>query len=287
MGVHEDGRGLHQGRHAQRVAGVFAEHQEGRAVGDEAAVQGDAVHDGGHAELAHAVVDVVAVVAGGVHVLAALPQGQVGAGQVGGAAQQFRQQRPEAVQGVLRRLAAGDGLALRVHRRDEGGGLLGPVLRQFAVDDAALELGGQLGEVAAVVLEAVVPRALVLRAGLLRAPAFVNVGGDLKRRGAPAQGLADQGDFVGAQRRAVALFLALLVRRAEADDGLRADQGRLVGDLAGRLDGGLDRVGAVAVDLGDDVPAVGLEAGRGVVQEPAGVLPWPRTSPSMEMLLSS
>ena len=43
----------------------------------------------------------VAVVAGGVHVLAALPQRQVGAGQVGGAAHQFRQQRAEAVQGVL------------------------------------------------------------------------------------------------------------------------------------------------------------------------------------------
>jgi hypothetical protein len=37
---------------------VVAEGEEGAAVGDEAAVQGHAVHDGGHAELAHAVVDV-------------------------------------------------------------------------------------------------------------------------------------------------------------------------------------------------------------------------------------
>ena len=51
---------FHQRRHAQGVAFVFAEHQESRAEGFHAAVQGEAVHDGAHAELAHAVVNVVA-----------------------------------------------------------------------------------------------------------------------------------------------------------------------------------------------------------------------------------
>ena len=51
---------LHQRGHADGVAAVVAEGQEGAAVGDEAAVQRDAVHDRGHAELAHAVVDVAA-----------------------------------------------------------------------------------------------------------------------------------------------------------------------------------------------------------------------------------
>jgi hypothetical protein len=38
----------------------------------------------------------------------------------------------------------------------------------------------------------------------------------------PAQGFAGQGDLVVAQGGAVALFLALLVRRAESDDGFLA-----------------------------------------------------------------
>ena len=46
---------LHQRGHADRVAAVVAEGQEGAAVGDETAVQRDAVHDRRHAELAHAV----------------------------------------------------------------------------------------------------------------------------------------------------------------------------------------------------------------------------------------
>ena len=54
----EDHPLLHQRRHAQRVARVVGEREEGAAVGNEAAVQRDAVHDRGHAELAHAVVDV-------------------------------------------------------------------------------------------------------------------------------------------------------------------------------------------------------------------------------------
>ena len=84
----------------------------------------------------------------------------------------------------------------------------------------------------------------------------------------PAQRLAGQGDFVLAERRAVAFFLALLVRRAVTDDGLAADEARAVGDLAGGLDGGLHGFRIVPVDLGDHMPAVGLEAFRGVVEEP-------------------
>ncbi len=84
---------FHQCRHANGVAAVIAEGQEGAAVRDETTVQGDAVHDGGHAEFAHAVVDVAATLALGcfhnrtMHVKAkagcALGVGQVGAGQVG------------------------------------------------------------------------------------------------------------------------------------------------------------------------------------------------------------
>ena len=57
---HVDDALLHQGRHADRVARVVAESQEGAAIGNESTMQGDAIHDGSHAKFAHAIVDVTA-----------------------------------------------------------------------------------------------------------------------------------------------------------------------------------------------------------------------------------
>jgi hypothetical protein len=86
----------------------------------------------------------------------------------------------------------------------------------------------------------------------------------------PAQRGAGRGDLVLAQRGAVRTFLAGLGRRAEADGGAAADQHRAFGFG----DGGADRLphflGVVAVDVADHQPAVGLEATRRVVGEPAG-----------------
>ena len=84
----------------------------------------------------------------------------------------------------------------------------------------------------------------------------------------PLQGFAGQGDFLGAQWCAVAVFLALLVRRTEADGGLAADQGWQRA-LARGLDGGLDLFRIVAVDVADHLPVVGFEALGRVVGEPA------------------
>ena len=67
----------------------------------------------------------------------------------------------------------------------------------------------------------------------------------------------------------MALFLALLVGGAEADDGLAADQGRAIAVGAGHFDGGADFVRVVAVDVGHHVPAVAFETLGGVVGEPA------------------
>ncbi|MCY1354613.1 hypothetical protein D9M69_409980 [compost metagenome] len=268
VGVDEEHALLHQRGHAHGVAGVFHEHQEGRAVGDETTVQGDAVHDGAHAELANAIEQVVA---GGVlcgHALAAFPQGQVGAGQVSRAAEEFRQQRTEGVQGVLAGLAAGDGFALGGHFGDIGVGLGGEVGRQLALD-AALEFRGQLRVSGGIGGETLVPGRFAGSAGGLGVPLGIDLGRDFEGRVGPAQGSAGQGDFVVTQRCAVALFLALLVRRAEADHGLAADQGRTVAGLARGLDGGPDLVGVMAVDVADHLPAVGFEALRGVVGEPA------------------
>src|SRR5690606_11331923 len=53
----------------------------------------------------------------------------------------------------------------------------------------------------------------------------------------PLQEVPGFADFGLAQRRAVAVFLALLVGRTIANDGLATDQSRLVGVGASLLDG--------------------------------------------------
>ena len=90
---------LHQGGHADGVAAVVAKGQERAAKGDEAAMQGHAVHDGGHAEFAHAIVDVAATVGLAVSTDAQRRRGrslrEVGAGQVGAAPEEFGQSHGE------------------------------------------------------------------------------------------------------------------------------------------------------------------------------------------------
>lgn len=66
----------------------------------------------------------------------------------------------------------------------------------------------------------------------------------------------------------MAFLLARLVGGAETDDRLAADEGGLVGVGAGLFDGRLHGGGIVTVHIADDVPVVGLEAGRGIVEEP-------------------
>ena len=56
---HKNAALFHNGRHAQGVAGVIGEHQEGAAVGDKAAVQSHAIHDGRHAKFTHTVGNIV------------------------------------------------------------------------------------------------------------------------------------------------------------------------------------------------------------------------------------
>ena len=59
----------HDGRQAHGVFGLIRKGHEGARIRDEAAVQGQAVHDRAHAELAHAVGNVVAGVRAGLEVL--------------------------------------------------------------------------------------------------------------------------------------------------------------------------------------------------------------------------
>jgi hypothetical protein len=85
---------------------------------------------------------------------------------------------------------------------------------------------------------------------------------------APDQRRPRQLDLVEAERFTVRLRRAGAVRRALADHRLADDQRRPAGRALRRGDGGIDGVDVVAVDTGDDIPAIGFEALRRVVDEP-------------------
>ena len=89
MGHDEDGADLHHGGEADGRAAIVGEAHEGAAIGDQAAMQRDAVHGRGHAVLAHAVMDVGAVVFAGPDLDLVLGLRVVRGRQVGRASQQF------------------------------------------------------------------------------------------------------------------------------------------------------------------------------------------------------
>ena len=264
----EDRAYAHQRRHADRIAGVIGKDQKGTAVGAHAAVQLQAIHDRRHAELAHAVMHVVAGrIRGRQHARGAVP-GVVRAGQVGRSADPLRQGGGQRIEGRLRRRPGGDagrlGLGIGNGRRGTGR----EALRQLA-GEAALELGGQLRVGRPVVLEELFPLRLVTLAPGTRVPAGADVGRHLEGGMRPVDGEAGRGDFRGSQRLAVHRLRAGLGRRTKADHGLAADQRRLAGLAACLADRTPDRLRVVPVDGADHLPAVGLEAPRGVVGEPA------------------
>ena len=185
--------------------------------------------------------------------------GEVAAGQVGTAAQQFGHGLGEDLQRDLARLAAGHGLGLGV-RGDHGVHRgLREAGRQLALH-AARELRGELGVRGLVGGEALGPGGFGSVAGGLGVPGAVGLFGDHEGLVRPAQRLARELDLFGAQRLAVGLGGAAAVRRALADGGLADDQRRRRGRGPGLHQRGVDRGDVVAVDRADDVPAVGGEA---------------------------
>ena len=258
---------LHQRCHARRVTGVLDEHQEGGGVGYEAAVVGDAVGDRGHPELAHAVVDIVP---GNILLqrFRARPDGQVTRCQVRRAAQQLRKERANRIQGVLRRLTGGDFCRVGLQVFNQRLGFIVPVLRQTAAH-APGKLGGQLRVRFFVGGKLLVPGLLGFLTVFTGIPRPVDLFRDLKRRVFPAQLLPGQRHFFVTQRRAVRLFFARLVRRAEADNRAADNQGRFVLHALRFLNRFFHRLRIVAVDLVHHVPVVGLEAFCRVVGEPA------------------
>ncbi len=94
----------HQRREADRRAAIVGEDQEGAAIRHDPAVQREPIHGRRHAVLAHAVMDVVAGEVAGLDDAMLFGQGANGAGEVGGAADETRDERQELLQHLLRGL---------------------------------------------------------------------------------------------------------------------------------------------------------------------------------------
>jgi hypothetical protein len=267
VGVHINHALLHQRRHANGVAGVFHEHQEGRAVRHQAAVQGNAVHDGAHAELAHAVVHVVAAGVFSRDTFAAFPQGQVGTGQVSRAAEELRQQRAKGVQGVLAGFTAGDGLAFGRDFGDVGFGLFpksagsSPLRRRTARCRQFRELGRSR-------LQNAGPTRLQRQHRLPWRPIRRRYQPGFRTGRGSSSALRGSGRFprCPAEHRGSLPCPACSANRSRWWSCSRS--GSAVAFARG-FDGGLDLFRIVAVNIADHLPVVGFETLWRVVGEPA------------------
>ena len=230
-------------------------------------MQGDAVADRGHRELADPEVDVVRIGVLASQYPRAAPLREVRPGEVGGAADQLGQHRTERLQCVLGRLARCDVLGRRTGRADVAGAFLRPVRGQLA-RHLPFKLGCGPRELGAVDLEVRLPFAVARGSPLTGVPARVDLAGDLEGWVGPPERFARARDLVVAEWRAVRGRLALLVRRSESDDRLAAQKRRAIGDGERVADRRIDRGGVVAVHAAHHVPAVRIEPGRGVVGEP-------------------
>ena len=126
----EDAAQADQRRHAQGVARVVGEHEERAAVRNEPAVRSEAVHDGGHAELAHAVKEIVAARVGRRQRLRELVQRVVRAREIGGAAESSGSAGANASSATCEALRVAMALPAAAIASTAFAAMLAPVLRQ-------------------------------------------------------------------------------------------------------------------------------------------------------------
>ena len=281
----EDHPLAHQRRHAQCIAAVVAEGQEGAAIGNEAAVQCQSVEHGAHAELAHTEIQMAPGHEGlsfgaaeAPETAGALPVGEVGSGQIGRAAEQFGQRRAEMIQRVLGGLAGRNGFAFGDCIGNRPGHRALPGRRQHAAH-ATLELCRLVRMTLRIGPEALVPISLDLRTAPGRIPGSVDIGRHLEGTVRPAHGALGTRDFVGAQRLTVTPGGTGASRGAITNHGSALNQGRrespaVVGlasgyaPLPGQRDSSINRLDIMAVDAGNHIPAVGVETPHSVVAKP-------------------
>lgn len=262
---------LREGRETDGTSGVGDEVEESATSGDEGAVGGETVHDGGHGVLAHTVAHVATAVltetsAGGLEVDGGLPTGVVGASQIGRAGDELGNDIVDLLEDGLGKLTGGNGRVGDLVGRES----LLPALGELA-SQAALEVGTLGLVLLSVLLEELVP--LLLSGGTLVGVLVVHVvdllGNDEALGGVKAELLLDLLAVVLLEGVAVDTTGALELG-AEANGGGESDHGGLVLDGLALLDGLLDALKVVVTVLDPhDVPAVGLETLADVLSEGA------------------
>ncbi len=266
--VNEHDSRAHQTREPDRVTRIVGKYEECTAVGYESAMQGDAIHHGRHAELAHPVVHVVAARIFGGDGAGTLEHCVVGRSQVGGAAEDLAQRGTDQVQHGLRGLPGGLRRGLFEHGIECLRGRVFPALRQLA-PRTAIEFPGELRMRRPIAAEELAPRSL----GRGTRPAVIPSRAQLirhdKRLVGPVQCLARGGHFVRTERLAVSGGGSLFIRSAPTDDGFATDQRRTGRLGTGSLDRCQQRLRIMTIDVRDHVPVISLESLRRVVGKPA------------------
>ena len=165
-------------------------------------------------------------------------------------------------------MACRGGLGCIIHGSNKCGRLVRPVSWQLT-GHATCILCRQLRVIGLVSSKLVIPLGLSPQTLVFRIPAFVNIFRYDKRLILPAQLLAGQSNFIIAQRCAMATMRTRLVRRAITNGCFAANNAGFVGNRFGLDNCLVKRSGIMAVDTGNNVPAIGLKTFRCVVGKPA------------------
>mmetsp|Transcript_4819 Transcript_4819/g.13917 ORF Transcript_4819/g.13917 Transcript_4819/m.13917 type:complete len:466 (-) Transcript_4819:590-1987(-) len=266
MGHHVDDTSLRQGRHTHGVPHVIREDEEGGAVRDQSrGVEADTIADGSHGVLTHSETNVTLRRGVLLEVSEHLHEGHVGRGQIGRSSNESGDDRGKGVEHGLGVETSGESLVLRGELR-EG---IGPVGRELSSGDA-LEVGPLLRVFGSVVSGQLVPGGMRILSTLAEGSVELVVGllRDLELAVWPLQGLTGGGGLISSEGGSVDIVGVGLVRGSVSDEGGHLDQGRLVGDGLGLLDGGLDSI-EVVVSVGDvlHMPSHGLVTGADILSE--------------------
>ena len=266
VGHHVDNTGLRKGRHTHGIPHVIREDEEGSAVRDKSrGVKSNSVADGSHGVLAHSKADVALSRGILLEVSEHLHEGHVGRGQIGGSSNKSRDDRGEGVQHGLGVETGGEPLVLRGELRES----ISPVSRKLSGGDA-VELSPLLGVLGSVVSSQLVPGGMSLLSTLSEGSVELIVGllRHLELTIRPLQVLAGGGGLIRSEWGSVDIVGIGLVRGSVSDEGGNLDQGRLVRDSLGILNGGLDSV-KVVVSIGNvlHVPSHGLVTGADILSE--------------------
>ena len=275
VGPHVQVRDLHEGGQTHCRTLVIGELEEGAVERTGVGAQQDAVRDGAHGELAHAEVQLAAVlgllrpraglVGGRAEGLGAVDVGVVGATEIGGTAPQLRHNLSDGVEDLSGGLTGCDALA--------------DFLSGLELVDGLVEAFRQLVRLDALVQGGLV-RVGLLPGGELLVPflvGFETALGDLTGMGegflvdrevdirVEAEFLLQAGNGFGAELGAVGRLVVGLARGRPCDERIDLDEVRTVGDSFRLVDGSGERfdvllVGAVRLDEGHfvGVPAIGF-----------------------------